>query len=353
MYFFKTKLTPTMAIFISSAAQISIQEPLSEAWMHSTVQYTQRHAQSIDPEFRNFVVSKDFRRLGKLVKRAITTSHEALRLANCSQPDAIISGTGVGCTESTEKFLLTLIGNNETCLTPTHFIYSTHNTISSQIALSIGCQGYNNTYSQQGTSFESALFDAYIQFQTKRISSAMVGGFDEMTPSYFQLLDQLSFWGNPNSTAHCIAGESAVSMLLSNLSTHALCRIDGMELLYRPTEERFQKGLQHLLQSSQLSLSDIDTLVVGTNGIPSNDIVYQNLYSQFSNNLRVVNYKSIFGEGYTLSALGVYASAMMLHHQFIPRHLLNRGDATLAPKHLLFYNHFQNRHHALILLSSC
>ena len=50
-------------------------------------------------------------------------------------PDAIITGTGLGCLEDTEKFLTAMVTNKEEFLTPTSFIQSTHNTVSAQIAL--------------------------------------------------------------------------------------------------------------------------------------------------------------------------------------------------------------------------
>ena len=59
---------------------------------------------------------------------------------------------------------------------------STHNTISSQIALHLKCNKYNSTYTQQGISFESGLFDTYLQFKLGKINGFSCG-HDEMTPN--------------------------------------------------------------------------------------------------------------------------------------------------------------------------
>ena len=341
-----------MPIYILSATQISIQEPLSEAWMQSPIVSSEHHKVSIDPDFRKYVVSKDFRRIGKLIKRALTTSIYALNLAHNPQLDAVISGTGVGCLDSTEKFLLSMIQDNESFLTPTHFIYSTHNTLSSQIALHLHCHGYNNTYSQQGTSFDDALYDAYMQLNLKQIATALIGGFDEFTSNYFQLIDKTPLFGDANHLLQVPFGESSVSMVLSNQCDNAWCQLQGMKMLYRPTAQRLQQELQQLLQENQLHLSDIDTLVLGINGVPFNDEPYQELSALFPETTCRVAYKSLFGEGFTLSAIGLYVAAAMLHLQTIPQNMVLHGT-TQIPKHLLFYNHFQNRHHSLILLSSC
>ena len=64
---------------------------------------------------------------------------------------------------------------------PTHFMQSTHNTISSLLAIRFKCHGYNATYSHRGASLESALMDAYMQIALGDIDNALVGWFDEKT----------------------------------------------------------------------------------------------------------------------------------------------------------------------------
>lgn len=52
-------------------------------------------------------------------------SKYALQEAGIENPDAIIVGTGMGCSQDSEKFLKNVIDNNEEFLTPTFFIQST------------------------------------------------------------------------------------------------------------------------------------------------------------------------------------------------------------------------------------
>ena len=68
---------------------------------------------------------------------------------------------------------------------------STHNTISSQMALHLKCHGYNCTYSHRGTSFDSGLLDVLTQMHLGDIHNALVCGHEEMTPLYFKMLGKI------------------------------------------------------------------------------------------------------------------------------------------------------------------
>jgi hypothetical protein len=68
-----------------------------------------------------------------------------------------------------------------------------------------------------------------------------------------------------------------------------------------------------------------------------------------------LQYKNIFGEGYTAPALGVYAAAVCLQRGEIPEHLLFSvvGVKNFSPlRKILFYNHFEGKNHTFILLSN-
>ena len=135
-----------------------------------------------DPDFRSLFSVLEARRMGRLLRRAVWTSSQALAQAGIPVPEAVIIGTDFGCIENSESFLKALKGIDDAPLRPTHFMQSTHNTIASLIAIRLGCHGYNATYSHRGRSFESALQDAAMQIALGDIDNALVGWFDEMTP---------------------------------------------------------------------------------------------------------------------------------------------------------------------------
>ena len=235
-------------IYINSAAHISNQEPFCEKWFIEPIIYNERYVRSIEPDFSAYISPMIARRMGKVLKRALATALHVVNETNTPKPDAIITGTGLGCIENTEKFLVAMLENNEQLLPPTYFMQSTHNTISSQIAVHLQSQGYNSTYSHRGTSFDSALFDAFMQFELGEISTALVSGHDELTPDYFLLLDKIGYWKKgeiseeilrKGNTTGAFASECSISFMLGNLQKpDTLCQLKAMELLYKPTNER-------------------------------------------------------------------------------------------------------------------
>jgi 3-oxoacyl-[acyl-carrier-protein] synthase II len=183
-----------MGVYIQGIGNISIQNTFQQAGFPVPVWYNEPYVRCIDPDFKNFISPIEARRMSRVIKRAIATAKASIAESGIDMPDAIISGTGLGSIDDTEKFLSAMIENNEKFLQPTFFIQSTHNTISSQIAINLKCHGHNNTFVHGGISFESALTEAMLLFADKRIKTALVGGYDEMTPAYFKLLGRVGFW---------------------------------------------------------------------------------------------------------------------------------------------------------------
>ena len=349
-----------MSIYIQAATQISAQNPLTDEWFELPLYHDEKRALSIDPKFADYLTPIMSRRMCNLLKRAIVTSRLTLQKANVEMPDAIITGTGLGCVENTEKFLSLIRENEEKFLQPTYFMQSTHNIISAAIAIDLKCHGYNNTYVHRGVSFENALLDAIIQFRQHKIGTVLVGGYDELTPDYYIFFDRIGIWNfskrDPSlPKTMCFAGETAVSMLLrSERDEQTLCELNEVEIMYRPTMGQLRKALDSLLSQSGCSLSETDAVVVGTNSNPANDIVYEEVVPQLFGNVPVMQYKHLFGQSFISPALGTYAAAICLQKQLIPAHLLTGRDENISPvKRILLYNHYQNKSHSLILLSRC
>ena len=248
-------------VYILSAAQISAQEPLSEAWVDNPIPLTEPLTRSREADYKQFIPPLEARRMGKILKRAIATAKTATTQAGIDMPEAIITGTGLGCIENTEIFLDALCREGEDQMMPTRFMQSTHNTISSIVAINLHAHGYNTTYAHNTVSFQSALMDALLQLRSGKLNNAMVCAHDEMTPSYHALLCKGGYLKGKHAT------ECAVSMMLSTVNNgHALCEVADMRMLYRPTEAEKQQALESLLAeapNSQLSTLD-SQLLFGT-----------------------------------------------------------------------------------------
>ena len=142
-------------------------------------------------EIRDYVKPLEARRMGKLMKSSLLSSLKALREAGITQPDAIITGTAYGCMENSEQLLIQLMNEGETMLKPTAFMQSTHNTIGSNIAIWLGCHGYNVTYTQENDSMKWALHDAECLLRSGRCKTVLVGCHDETTPLFRELMGRL------------------------------------------------------------------------------------------------------------------------------------------------------------------
>jgi len=360
-------------VYITSIKQISAQQPLVDDWFEHPVFYTEPYIRALEPDYKQFFTPNEVRRLGKILKRALIVSRQAMLEGGV--PDAIITGTGLGCIENTEIFLNKLVREGEEMLNPTFFMQSTHNTISSLIAIDAKCYAYNNTYSHKGISFECALQDAFLQCRDvdSSVTTALVGAHDEMTPDYFTLLKKGCYLGIPNQT---FAGETAVAMMLSTEKTeNSLCEIEEVEKFYTGTShERLNPQSTEIMgwQNKSEMTENIDAIMIGVNNVAENDKIYYENCARLFPGIPLLQYKNIFGESYTAPALGVYAAAICLQKGKIPEHLKIKTsdnktsdckkldykalDVKLsgignAKKKILCYNHFEGKNHTFILLS--
>ena len=259
----------TRKVYLLSAAQISAQEPLCEAWKDNPIPLSEPLTRSREADYKQFIPPLEARRMGKILKRAIATTKTATAQAGIEIPEAIITGTGLGCIENTEIFLDALCRQGEDQMMPTRFMNSTHNTISSIVAINLQAHGYNATYAHNTVSFQSALKDAFMQLRRNKIGNAMVCAHDEMTPSYHALLCKGGYLKDKHAT------ECAVSMVLANENNgNALCEVADVRILYRPTDAEKQQALAEL------------------GDVPCH-----------------VSTEKIFGTSYTFPALDLYAAA--------------------------------------------
>lgn len=265
-------------IYIRSAAQISVQKPLCEDWMTDPIPHSGEYLRSQDPDFKQFLNPMQARRMGLILKRAIAVSLTALKDAGIECPDAIFTGTGLGCMENTENFLSAMCRDGEEMLPPTYFMMSTHNTISSAVAILLRCHGYNCTYSQKDISFESALLDAFIQLQAGRMGNALVGSHDETTPDTYRLLRGAGYFDDTVTAAEASSAFvlSADSGSLS-LSKGPLCELADVQILHSP--------------------ANLESIVKEYNA---------------SRILRGSDYFTLFGKCFSASGLGVYEAAIRI-----------------------------------------
>ena len=331
--------SPIGEIYVISAKQISVQQPLCEDWMTQPIEYQQPFNRSIDPSFREYISPIEARRMGKILKRALATSKEALKASGLDSVDAIITGTGYGCIENTEIFLDALSKEGEQMLSPTYFMQSTHNTISSLVAIQLKNHGYNVTYAHKGISFDSALQDAWLQMQLGKINSALVGGHDEMTETFYNILKKGGVMGQDEE----MCGEAAVSVVLGTEDKDSLCKILNFKILHKPT-----------INDLKAIAADFkaDYVLTGISGNRKSDEAYMKECKELFGDAKLLKYKHIFGESFTSSGIGLYVAAHCLKAGNIPTHLFVNKEEKISkkPVKILIFNHSDFKDYTLTLL---
>ena len=319
-------------IYIQAAEQVSIQAPLSEEWMNAPVSYDEPLVKAQNPAFRDYMAANEARRMGGLMKRALVTTLKVLKDTGIEHPDAIITGTCLGSLDYTERILDGMAENGEEALSPTYFMQSTHNTVGSALAIYTKTHGYNTTYSHGSISFDLTVQDAWMQMQLGKIKTALVGGHDEMTEAYFRKLQQVGYVGIEGMVP---CGEVAMSMLLTtDDQVDHLAELAGIRMSFRPSQEQLQQQLNDLLAEAGMTMRDIGLVLTGMNGNPANDQLYQKTLAALNIYQPQMPYKQLFGEHYTVSALGLYAAAHLLKaepglHGILLLNQTLEGDCTM------------------------
>lgn len=338
-------------IYIRAAEQISLQQPLSEAWMESPVRVDAPWAPAQDPDFKAWLSAGESRRLGRILKRALVSLLTIVRKTGVEHPDAICVGTGLGCMVNTERILETLCNEGESMVSPTHFMQSTHNTIASLLAIHTRSHGYNITYSHKDLSFDLALLDAWLQFRQGRIHTAVVGGYDELTASYYTLLRRIGYLGAEGEGP---GSEAAATLLVTDDRSDALCELAGLRILYRPGDGELHEALDRLLDGAGVARDALSGVVTGVNGHRANDAFYERFTAQLLPGVPTLHYKHLFGTSYTAPAYAPYVAAHCLHRGVIPPTLVC-GTTPLrdgAPQTLLLVNQRDGKQWSLQLLRS-
>lgn len=297
--------------YINSITQVSCQEPLTDNWFTSPVTYGEPYARAQEPGTGNLIQTSAARRMSRILKRSVSTAMTALNNSAVNIPDAIITGTGMGCMENSEKFLTDLCVYGENCLKPTLFMQSTHNTISSTIAIMLKCHGYNNTYSHKGISFESALLDSLIQIKSGMANSVLTGGHDEVTPLMASVLR------HTNPEYGFISEASVSAVLVSDERADNICELESVELFNSPEPADL---------ADILDRNNDDVMITGINGNPLNDDAYFTILSKMKHKPAVVSYKHLFGDNFSASAISFLVGTEIIRKQSVPDFLFKQGD---------------------------
>ncbi|WP_018345139.1 beta-ketoacyl synthase chain length factor [Cytophaga aurantiaca] len=344
-------------VYINGLSAVSVQPTFDESFLDGNSKDPSFvYIKGLEPDYKQYLNPTASRRFSRLIKMSLVAAQKSIAMADGVMPEAIITGTGLGCLEDTEKFLTALIESNESMLSPTAFIQSTHNTISGQIAMMINCYNSNYTYSNRYFSFESSLLDGILMLEDRSCKHVLVNAADEVIPSVHSILKRMQLWDRreciqQQASMPVTIGEGAMSMMISSEKKDtSLAQIKAYKLLYTlPAESSIEGQIKSFLEEAALSVSDIDVILLGMNGDASNDCYYTPVQSLFTESTQLV-YKHLFGESFTASSFAYWLSAQIIRtKKIIPSCVLS--DKNRTPKHMFVYNQFRGKYHSFCLLS--
>ncbi|MBS7255136.1 beta-ketoacyl synthase N-terminal-like domain-containing protein [Flavobacterium branchiicola] len=352
----------TKKTYINGVGCISTQKTFDTVFLEEAIVNQNETVLSIvSPVYKEYISPAAIRRMAKGVKNGIVASALAMKDANVENVDAIITGTGLGCIEDSEKFLKNILDNNEEFLTPTSFIQSTHNTVGAQIALSLQCKGYNFTYVNGAVSFESALLDAKMQIEEDEANSVLVGGVDEngdYTISLFKLAGRIKKENdlpsqvlNANSSG-IVYGEGASFFVLENeRKENTYAEILDVDIQNSLEENEVETAIVNFLKANNLEISDLDAVVLGFDGNADSDFYYKNLAENTFIETPQLYYKHLSGAYDTASAFALWMASKVLKTQEIPEIIKVNSVAKSEYKTILLYNQVNGKNHSFTLLS--
>jgi len=353
-----------METYINGMACISHYNTIDEDFFFQTTPQilSSRTVAITAPEYKNYIPANALRRLSHILKMGISAALICLERAKKTHPDAIIVGTGMGCFEDTDKFLRSLIDNDERLLTPTSFIQSTHNTVAGQIALLTKCNGYNFTYVHQNLSFENALLDALMLLAENEAESVLVGGIDEVSDALKELLDYAGhvkksehlhepIW-NSGQNGHTI-GEGAGFFELSKTKTAiSIAKIRGVKTLHKVENVGdLSLKVNAFLNDCKLNKKDIDLVLSGIGG----DHKHDRLLNEYSveQSLPTIYFKNVCGEYFTASAFALWLAARVISKNEIPSCINPKAYQPKNIQNILIVNQYCNQHYSLMCVSQC
>jgi 3-oxoacyl-[acyl-carrier-protein] synthase II len=350
-----------MSCYINGIGAISPQKQLLvQGLLAEPVGQAGERLVCIEPDYSQYFDVRQLRRMSRIIRMGMAAGMDALHEAGLQVPDGIITGTGYGCLDDTGAFLSKMIDNHEQALNPTPFIQSTHNTIGSQLALLLQCQGYNQTYTQRALSFENALTDAILTIADDPTQRLLTGAADETTNISHHVLRRFGLFRRDNASSlnlftspasGMLNGEGAAYFLLSGNHQPGAVELKGVQSFYKPASSDLISGIAQFLNAHAVGPDEIDVVFAGTSGHAVFDAGLNTLVeSQFPLATRAA-FKHLTGEFPSASAIAMAIACRTIQSGQVPEAVVQR-DAKRTPNRILICNRYLNTYHSLILLAS-
>ncbi len=354
-----------MRAYIKSGSVISPQQTFDSRGFPADIQQSVTNRLTcLEPDYRNLINPMQLRRMPRILKMGLATAQTCINGAGGVNPEGIIVGTGLGCLDNLEKFMMEVIDKQEHVTSVLPFINSTHNAVAAQIAMLLKNQNYNITYCHRGFSFESALQDALMLIGENQARHVLVGGIDECTDDFTLLHSYLHDWKEPldnlmlfhADSPGTIAGEGAAFYILSadpGIGKDAVA-LEDVHTFFTPANpdiSEIGREIDSFLKNLNMHKKDVEGVLLGVNGDNRFDAIYYSLQKEyFAADTDCLCYKHLCGEYYTSVAFALWLGSTVVNHTIPGIIKLNKGSRK-SLNNLLIYNQVNSTEHSLILLN--
>jgi 3-oxoacyl-[acyl-carrier-protein] synthase II len=351
------------SIYINGTGMVSPQKTYNNnEFLSEVVSYERNVLSSVVPDFKEYINPIQLRRLSRMLRIGLTSAVICTRDSGTSKPDGIITGTGYGFLSDTAKFVSEMLSQQEQHLTPTFFMQGTYNALSGLVALTLKCNGYNNTYVNQGFSFETALHDAMMQLKDGDVKTLLVGAYDEADEVQYKVTSRLRYYKTEyinslklfeHKTKGSLQGEGAAFFSLAKeQGENCWGVLKGVKMIFKPeSAEILVETLDDFLSKNNLSISDINVIINGVSGDVENDKLLTELVAKLFQQIPEVRFKHLCGEYCTAASFGLWLAMSIVKKQQIPPVVqFNRASPSFPVKNVLLVNQYMGRNYSFILM---
>jgi 3-oxoacyl-[acyl-carrier-protein] synthase II len=350
-------------IYINGAGIVSPQKTYDNSeFLPEIIGYSHNVLNCVVPDFKQYINPIQLRRLSRMLRIGLSAAIICTRNSGNEKVDGIITGTGYGFLNDTAKFVGEMLSQQEQHLTPTFFMQGTYNALSGLVALTLKCNGYNNTYVNKGFAFETSLHDAIMQLHNKDARSFLVGAYDEADDVQYKVNSRANHYKKEHisslelfehKTQGSLQGEGAAFFSLSTAcGENPWGILQGVRMLFKPgSASVLLEALKEFLSRNNLSLRDVDVLVHGASGDSENDSLLSTLTENLFPQIPEVRFKHLCGEYCTASSFGLWLGLSILKKQQIPSGVqFNLAPSRESIKNVLLVNQYMGRNYSFMLL---
>lgn len=263
------------------------------------------HLQCKEPDYSKWLNPLQLRRMSKPVRMSVAAAKECM---GNEEPGSIHVGTAYGILLDTEVFLKSTVVNQESMLTPTAFIQSTHNTVAGTIALAMKSDVHNMTFVHKAHSFEDALRDGYLLLEDDPDGVILVGSYEDLTQNNFHIIKTFNIYRNKS-----LAGEGAAFFKITiKKRESSIAEIGEFSVFRSKSKTEILQKVADFMEENKFINGDENIFLSGYLEKDSMESVYREIESAYFQNNEVIEFKRLCGEYPTASSFGLTYAASIL-----------------------------------------